>query len=162
MRSVRLIYFVSPFVLWLTILGTTGAQAADLQAANLCNFTPEQTAQAGCLCVMPNVRPAAYLDQITGDVVMTQAAGYSPIPTSPAGLVVGDRVLFSGSGQAVFSAPTCGATVVGPNTTLEIRQLKPGCACAALLNRHPVLAPILAGALIAGVLHIPEDHPVSP
>ena len=137
----------------LAAVSSTAVRAADFHA---CNFTPEQTAAAGCVCIMPNVRPAAYLDHITGEVLKTEVAGYTPIGTSPAGLNVGDRVVFSG-GQAVFSAPNCAATVVGPNDTLVVRPLEPSCACAALL---PALThvPLVMGLILLGV----ATNPVSP
>src|SRR6478609_2308524 len=138
----------------LAAVSSTAVRAADFHG---CNFTPEQTAAAGCVCIMPNVRPAAYLDQITGEVLKTDVAGYTPIGSHAAGLNVGDRVVFSGTGQAVFSAPNCAATVVGPNDTLVVRPLEPSCACAALL---PALThvPLVMGLILLGV----ATNPVSP
>jgi hypothetical protein len=138
------------------------AFASDLAS---CQIPPEQQAELGCLCVVPITAPVALLDEIRGDVLKTDKANYSPIAPS-ATLEVGDKVLFSDNGQGVLRAMNC-QHAIGPNSTLVIYQLDPGCACAALLedpkpvkaaSHHHGLAVGAAGLLGLAIL----VHSISP
>jgi hypothetical protein len=106
------------------------ALATDLP---VCSIPTDQWDELGCMCVMPLASPVALLDQVKGDVLKTEEASFSPVELSPTLLEVGDKVLFSDNGEAIFSTLNC-QRVVGPDASLVVYQLDESCACAALLD----------------------------
>jgi hypothetical protein len=112
------------------LFSASAAIATDLA---VCNVPQEQWAELGCMCVMPIASPVALLDQVKGDVLKTEEASYTPIGSSPSLLEVGDKVLFSDNGEAIFSTLYC-QQAVGPSASLVVYQLDESCACAALLE----------------------------
>jgi hypothetical protein len=143
--------------------------AADLEST--CQISDEEQKQLGCVCVGPlGVQPAsvALLDQIKGEVLKSDPAGYSPV-TQPTPLVIGDSVLVKDRSNALLVMGLDCQREIGPNASLVVRQTDHGCACAALLEEKPKAAALHDPALLAGLAvgggilllhHLPP--PVSP
>ena len=142
MRTLRAVAVISAFV------AASPALATDLA---ICQMTPEERAELSCLCVVPIASPVAYLDNIKGEVWRTDKADFTPIASSPAWLQVGDKVLFSGDGEALLTAGNC-QNPIGPNSTLVVYQLEGGCACAALVDDPKPVAQNHHGLLGAAAL----------
>ncbi|MFW6028599.1 MAG: hypothetical protein ACOC9Q_03660, partial [bacterium] len=71
-----------------------------------------------CLCVLPAEAGsgAAVVQDIQGQVLLSDAAGYTPI-LSNTELSVGDRVVLLDDGQAVLSGPACRVALAPDSTT---------------------------------------------
>ena len=145
-------------------------------AAPVCS--PGASGQEECICSVPLSTAAPYfLDSVSGGVVVTAQAGFSP--ATGGALTTGDRIVIPAGGQALLSGVSCNAQLPDPSTVV-IKEID-GCACAALTKADVagivggggtanaggaaaagIVGVAGAGGLVALGLSEDDDKPVSP
>ena len=114
-----------------------------------------QAAAAGCLCVLPTeagLRVAAVQD-VQGQVLLSDAVGYTPIQSN-AELSVGDRIVLLNDGRAVLIAGQACRVALTPNSMISIIPTDAG-ICVAQASTAPGTPPVgaqLVGSQIPGLI----------
>ena len=140
------------------------ADLGDPDQNQSCKVSEEEQRKLGCVCVGPQQSDPmhdALISDIKGRVYASTGAGFSRV-TEPTGLDIGDRVLLKSQSTALLTMGIDCKREIGPNATLVIRETENHCACAALLQKHPLHALLLGGGIVGGIGVLIFPHQVSP
>jgi hypothetical protein len=135
------------------------AQAADLD--NRCSYLE---AQGDCICAIPQEWVQAgvvgQLSGISGDVMVTVPAGFSPAPKNGV-IALGDpsTVIVPGNGAASLTMGQCYKDLP-QNVTVYVDKKGDNCECAHVAQRSGV--PWLPIALGTGIVILVTTNPGSP